>query len=145
MKVEGRDKEEPHEGHLLGAPRTPTKYRKTDRSGKRGGDGKDTWSTTSTPSKADRKGLRSSHSSTTPKREQVASTERTTPRKGKNKIWADWEEKLILRAVLVYGEAGLDWHALLDTINVDRAAEDSRSMRALRLHWSLDMKARLLC
>lgn len=66
-----------------------------------------------------------------------------TPSKASSK-WEDWEDKIILKAVLKNGVDKCDWKTVLHDINIRRLESDApRTAKAVSCHWST-LKSKLI-
>jgi hypothetical protein len=65
-----------------------------------------------------------------------------TPSKTLSK-WEYWEEQIIWKAMIPYGEKGCDWKKVLRDINARRSTTEQRTAKAVSCHWS-SMKSKLI-
>jgi hypothetical protein len=57
--------------------------------------------------------------------------------------WEDWEDDIILKALLLNGEKKCDWKGVLQQINAGREQDDLRTAKAISCHWA-SLKSKLL-
>ncbi|UZJ51619.1 hypothetical protein CBS101457_000939 [Exobasidium rhododendri] len=89
--------------------------------------------TPSTPPKSkDKINLQTPSSASKRKRMEA---EKSSPSSRTASKWADWEDKMMMEAVIAAAEERIDWHALASRINGERDPSDQRTLNGIRLHW----------
>jgi hypothetical protein len=96
-----------------------------------------------TPTKVTHK-IDSSPSPTSRSKVKKASTEPRTLTRTCGVKWEEWEDQMIMKSIVMVGERGTDWHAMLETINGIRSSDSPRTMPGLKQHWSCMMKPKLI-
>lgn len=58
--------------------------------------------------------------------------------------WVEWEDQMVLGAIVIHGEKNVDWRSLLAEMNERRKPEEPRSIHSLKFHWANIMRPKII-
>jgi hypothetical protein len=78
------------------------------------------------------------------KKKVVPESSNSTPTRIGSSKWTEWEDMVVMKSIVAFGEKGSDWNGVLKEINARRSTEDPRTKDALRSRWAKILKPKLV-